>query len=594
MNKIKAFFNKKKNDNVNSDDIEANADNDLVTNTLMEDNDAFKNSVNIQQHSITITKSSVVSTSTDKTTVNRSELLNSDELVTTSNNIPITEQHHSSNSLFSLSSDDSFESDLEEEDNPELQFGDTTFKEQIELKDYKLIEKIGEGAFSRVFKAVPLSPQISKQFKYVAIKVIKKDNLIKSSSLSPEEGNKGKQPHRKRTNSIKSSSREQVLKEVSLHKSISNSCPYIVQFVDFKESNTYYYIVQEMMKGGEIFNEIVRLTYFSEDLCRHVIKQLAIAVKHLHALGIVHRDIKPENLLFNPIDYVANPKPVLRKSDDPNTKRDEGIFIPNVGGGSIGLVKLTDFGLSKQIFQTNTMTPCGTVGYTAPEVVKDERYSMQVDMWGIGCVLYTMLCGFPPFYDEKIDILTEKISRGEYVFLQPWWDEISDGAKNCVRNLLEVDPLKRYNVDQFLNDPWLNTFDCEKNNNKNVMVPKNQKKKKKKTSRAHRRNFYNGTDASFLYSPAAVAMRDAFDVSNAVQRLEEEKKRKNSVPLCSLNEEDEISTFDGQNSPLDEKLFQLTLNASTIVKRRNQKRQHLLQTNANNNKSDQMIPEELN
>lgn len=71
------------------------------------------------------------------------------------------------------------------------------------------------------------------------------------------------------------------------------------------------------------------------------------------------------------------------------------------------------------------MTPCGTVGYTAPEIVKDERYTTSVDMWALGCVLYTLECGFPPFYDESINVLTEKVAKGYYTFLAPWWDDIS-------------------------------------------------------------------------------------------------------------------------------------------------------------------------
>jgi serine/threonine protein kinase len=71
------------------------------------------------------------------------------------------------------------------------------------------------------------------------------------------------------------------------------------------------------------------------------------------------------------------------------------VFIPNVGGGGMGKIKIADFGLSKIVWNEETMTPCGTVGYTAPEIVKDERYSKSVDMWAMGCVLYTLLCGFP-------------------------------------------------------------------------------------------------------------------------------------------------------------------------------------------------------
>ncbi|AET37551.1 serine/threonine protein kinase RCK2 Ecym_1313 [Eremothecium cymbalariae DBVPG len=279
----------------------------------------------------------------------------------------------------------------------------------------------------------------------------------------------------------------------------------------------------------------------------------------MHSLGIVHRDIKPENLLFEPIDYIPG-KRELRKSDNPQTKQEEGLFRLNIGGGGIGVVKLADFGLSKQIFATNTTTPCGTVGYTAPEVVKDERYSMKVDMWGIGCVLYTVLCGFPPFYDEKIDVLTELISKGQYTFLRPWWDEISPGAKMAVRKLLEVDPEKRYDIDEFLNDPWLNTYDCESGPAQEQQI--------KHHRHNHTRKPYK-RDSSLLYSPAAVAMRDAFDISNAVQR---EGEAKRSSPgdhlLGALHEDDEESGPTGFKE-IENNMFQLRLNSSTIIKRRN-------------------------
>lgn len=95
------------------------------------------------------------------------------------------------------------------------------------------------------------------------------------------------------------------MKEVALHKTVSAGCSQIVAFIDFQETDSYYYIIQELLTGGEIFGEIVRLTYFSEDLSRHVIKQLALAVKHMHSLGVVHRDIKPENLLLNRLNSHA-------------------------------------------------------------------------------------------------------------------------------------------------------------------------------------------------------------------------------------------------------------------------------------------------
>lgn len=165
-------------------------------------------------------------------------------------------------------------------------------------------------------------------------------------------------------------------------------------------------------------------------------------------------DIKPENLLFYPVPFIPtkNPKP---KGPEDEDKADEGEFIPGVGAGGIGTIKIADFGLSKVIWDSQTMTPCGTVGYTAPEIVKDERYSKSVDMWALGCVLYTLLCGFPPFYDESIQVLTEKVARGQYTFLSPWWDDISKGAQDLVSHLLTVDPEKRYTIEEFLNHPWI-------------------------------------------------------------------------------------------------------------------------------------------
>ena len=108
-----------------------------------------------------------------------------------------------------------------------------------------------------------------------------------------------------------------------------------------------------------------------------------------------NRDIKPENILFEPIPFIPSNNPT--NAFDEEGKADEGQFKPGVGGGGIGRVKIADFGLSKVIWNNDTLTPCGTVGYAAPEVIRDQKYSKSVDMWAIGCVLYTMLCGFPPF-----------------------------------------------------------------------------------------------------------------------------------------------------------------------------------------------------
>lgn len=329
----------------------------------------------------------------------------------------------------------------------------------------------------------------------------------------------------------------------------------IVRLIDFIESPDHYFIVLELLPGGELFHQIVRLTYFSEDLSRHVILQVAHAVRYLHeTAGVVHRDIKPENLLFYPCDFVPSKVKVVRKGED-ESKEDEGEFIPGVGSGGIGTIKLADFGLSKVIWDSKTMTPCGTVGYTAPEIVKDERYSKSVDMWALGCVLYTILCGFPPFYDESIEVLTEKVAKGQYTFLSPWWDEISPAAKDLVSHLLTVDPDKRYTIDEFLNHPWIT-----QSAGKTTRVAPPQVSVKTKLIVSETLESAEGRrEKEFATSVAATTLKEVFDVSNAVHRMEEENiRRRHGLPAALLNtgniveeeeEEGDEENRDGAVSP---------------------------------------------
>jgi serine/threonine protein kinase len=262
------------------------------------------------------------------------------------------------------------------------------------------------------------------------------------------------------------------------------------------------------------------------------------------------RDIKPENLLFYPAPFIPTKNPKPRPTEDED-KADEGEFIPGVGAGGIGQIKIADFGLSKVIWEDTTVTPCGTVGYTAPEIVKDERYSKSVDMWALGCVLYTLLCGFPPFYDESISVLTEKVARGQYTFLSPWWDDISKPAQDLVSHLLTVDPEQRYDINQFMAHPWIRGT-AEPTQAANDAPPL-------ATPAASKEGLHfldespglpletpGGTRRMDFRSPGAVSLREVFDVGYAVHRMEEENKRRKNwkqgyrgTNAAPLNEEDE-------------------------------------------------------
>ncbi|OCL05521.1 Pkinase-domain-containing protein [Glonium stellatum] len=372
------------------------------------------------------------------------------------------------------------------------------------LERYTLLEKMGDGAFSNVYRA----RDNTNQYPEVAIKVVRKFEM-------------------------NSSQRANILKEVQIMQQLDH--PNIVKLIEFSESRQYYYIILELCPGGELFHQIVRLTYFSENLSRHVIVQVAKALEYLHEeAGVVHRDIKPENLLFYPTPFVPTRNPRPRSPDDED-KADEGEFIRGVGAGGIGVIKIADFGLSKVIWDSQTMTPCGTVGYTAPEIVKDERYSKSVDMWALGCVLYTLLCGFPPFYDESIQTLTEKVARGQYTFLSPWWDDISKPAQDLVSHLLTVDPEKRYDIKQFLNHPWIREIEeptYAAADAPPLATPLYMRQKEfDKSADPLQPNFAyidspGANKRMDFRSPGVLNLREVFDVGYAVHRQEEEGKRR--------------------------------------------------------------------
>ncbi|KAL5610906.1 hypothetical protein FOBRF1_007023 [Fusarium oxysporum] len=377
-----------------------------------------------------------------------------------------------------------------------------------DLARWELLESIGSGAFSDVYRARDLEGNAGE----VAIKVVRK-----------LEGDK---------------QRANILKEVQIMRQLDH--PNVIKLIDFSEAQQYYYMILELALGGELFHQLVRLTYFSEDLSRHVITQVAKAVEYLHEeKGVVHRDVKPENILYNPVPFVPSKNPRLKQPGDED-KVDEGEFMKGIGSGGIGQIKIADFGLSKIIWDDQTTTPCGTTGYTAPEIVKDEQYSKSVDMWGIGCVLYMLLCGFPPFCSKSVEALTEKVANGQYVFPSPWWDNISETAQDLISHLFTVDPDKRYTIKEFLQHPWILQSAPTQHEEKQSMAEVSRAFDAFKVVDCDRR-----LDLNF---PGTAYLREVSDTGLAVHRQEEDKRRKQmgglkagrpSHLLAALNETDE-------------------------------------------------------
>jgi serine/threonine protein kinase len=207
--------------------------------------------------------------------------------------------------------------------------------------------------------------------------------------------------------------------------------PNIIKLKDLFETPTTLYLVMELVLGGELFERIVERQSYSEHEAQQVMRQLFSAIDYLHSIGIVHRDLKPENLLL------------ATEADD-------------------AAIKLTDFGLSKIYTEEMMSTACGTPCYVAPEILQCEGYDKEVDLWSAGVIMYIILCGYPPFYDENDAVLFENIMAGKFEFHSPYWDNVSEEAKDLISHLLVVNPKKRYTAKQALEHKWFKKrFDCQ-------------------------------------------------------------------------------------------------------------------------------------
>jgi len=228
--------------------------------------------------------------------------------------------------------------------------------------------------------------------------------------------------------------------ECSILQGLHHPC--IVRLYDVYDTPDFLYIILELVEGGELFDRIVAHGQFDEMTTKFVFRQMAIGVKYLHERSITHRDLKPENILLT--------------SPDTNET----------------LIKITDFGLSRFINETSLMkTFCGTPNYLAPEILAtrgEGSYTNKVDVWSLGVILYICLVGYPPFSESPDSPpLTEQILKGLYTFPEAFWSDVSEQAKDLVRQMMCVDPNKRLTITGVLEHPWLandhdNTFRVEK------------------------------------------------------------------------------------------------------------------------------------
>jgi len=225
-------------------------------------------------------------------------------------------------------------------------------------------------------------------------------------------------------------------REIELHWKASN-CLHIVNIHDVYE-NTFngskcLLVVMEGMMGGELFSRIQEKQAFTEREAAELMKDICIAVKYIHDMGMAHRDLKPENLLY--------------------TSKDD-----------TGIIKLTDFGFAKETLEQNTLqTPCYTPYYVAPEVLDTSRkYDKSCDIWSLGVIMYILLCGFPPFYSNQGLAISpgmkKRIKSGAYKFPSPEWDNVSSDAKALIQGMLNTDAAKRLVIEDVMKHKWISQY----------------------------------------------------------------------------------------------------------------------------------------
>lgn len=260
--------------------------------------------------------------------------------------------------------------------------------------EYDLKEELGKGAFSIVRRCI----QKSTAQEFAA-------KIINTKKLSTRDYQK-------------------LEREARICRQLKH--PNIVRLYDSIGEENFHYLVFDLVTGGELFEDIVAREFYSEADASHCIQQILEAVRHCHENNIVHRDLKPENLLL--------------------ASKTKG-----------AAVKLADFGLAIEVNgeQTQWYGFAGTPGYLSPEVLKKEPYGKPVDIWACGVILYILLVGYPPFWDEDQHRLYNQIKAGAYDYPSPEWDTVTTEAKRLIDSMLNINPSRRISAADALKHPWI-------------------------------------------------------------------------------------------------------------------------------------------
>jgi serine/threonine protein kinase len=269
-------------------------------------------------------------------------------------------------------------------------------------------EVLGEGAF-----AVVHTGYHKKHSKQYAIKTVKKDALEQKDLRD-------------------------LICEITITTRLAH--PNIVRLHEAYEEPDYYYLVQELMTGGELFDRIVEKEFYHDREAQHAVCTILSAVNYMHSKKVVHRDLKPENLLL------------VSKDSDTN-------------------IKICDFGFATREVEPNSLTTvCGSPNYVAPEIVAGIPYGKQVDMWSLGTIVFLLLGGYAPFDEPDLKTQYSRIVEADYEYKDEYWEHASDDARDFIDKLLVVNPAERMTARVASMHKWITECEVEYNGT-NVNTP---------------------------------------------------------------------------------------------------------------------------
>jgi serine/threonine protein kinase len=234
---------------------------------------------------------------------------------------------------------------------------------------------------------------------------------------------------------------KRIYEEIHILKMLENHSS-IIQMIDVDESRTNQVrIVMELCEGGELYDRIQQKQFYQEPEAKVLVRNLVGAIAFIHSRGIMHRDLKPENILL--------------ASKVSHTE-----------------IKISDFGLARCSSDFPRRLPrsssiCGSDFYLAPEVIKQEEYGREIDIWAAGVITYVVLSGSLPFFHNVLHKLYRQIMERDLSFPEQAWKSVSKGVQDFVLRLLQCRPGDRLTAEQSLNHPWLrmdnNSFTSQSN-----------------------------------------------------------------------------------------------------------------------------------